>query len=47
MTGEGGGFGSLDENPDLTSDEKCDRLVFTSRGGTRPEKGKRKWQKSE
>jgi hypothetical protein len=46
MTGERGSFGSLVENPDLTRDEKCDTLVSTSRGGTRPEKGKRKWQKS-
>jgi len=39
MRGERGSFGSLVENLDLTRDEKCARLVFTSRGGTRPEKG--------
>jgi len=39
MTGERGSFGSLVENPDLTRDEKCDRLVVESRGGTRREKG--------
>jgi hypothetical protein len=38
MKGKRGGFGSLLENPDLTRDEKYDRLVFTSRGGTRPER---------